>query len=111
MWSQIASAALGVWLLASPAVLAYGAPASNVSWIVGPIAASFAFIAAFEIGRPLRWLNVPLGAALVVAPAALDYDAAAFANSVAVGLALVALALATRPSGDAYGGGWSSLFR
>lgn len=111
MWAQIVAVALGISLMASPAVLDYGEPASTVSWTLGPIAASIAFIAAFAVGRPLRWLNVPLGGSLAIAPWLLDYPTAALVDAIVVGLALVVLSLVTRPSKDEYGGGWASLFR
>ena len=36
--------------------------------IIGPIVASLATIAMWEVARPLRWVNVILGAWLLIAP-------------------------------------------
>ena len=58
----------GIWLMMSPAVLGYADPARANDRIIGPIVASLATIAMWEVSRPLRWVNVVLGAWLLVAP-------------------------------------------
>lgn len=56
MRQQVIVAALGLWLMIAPAALGFGDPARSLGRIAGPIIASSACIAAFDIGRPLRWL-------------------------------------------------------
>jgi hypothetical protein len=109
-WAQVLMALLGLWLMAAPAVFQYGAPASSVHRIVGPVTASFAIVAISPHMRPLRWMGVPLGGILVVSPFFLNAPAAATANGVAVGLAIVALAFAHGRVTESFGGGWSSLW-
>ena len=51
--------------MASPAVLDYADPARANDRIIGPLVASMAIIAIWDITRPLRWVNVILGAWLL----------------------------------------------
>lgn len=109
-WAQFASTALGVWLMAAPAVLDYAGLSADVHRIAGPVAASFAFVAIWEHLRPLRWANVAFGVLLVGAPWALGSSTVATANGVVVGLLLAGLAFLRGEVRKSYGGGWSSLW-
>ena len=109
MWAQVASTLLGLWLMAAPAVLGYGDPARDADRIAGPLAASFAFIAVWDVTRGLRWLNVPLGTWLLVAPWLLGYGPTATVNSTVVGILLLALAFVRGAVSQQFGGGWASL--
>ena len=109
MWAQLASCLLGVWLMAAPAVLGYGDPARTSDHIVGPLAASFAFVAVWQVTRSLRWANLPLGAWLLVAPWVLGYELVPLLNSSAVGLLLMGLACVRGKVTQRFGGGWASL--
>lgn len=112
MWAQICSAALGIWLMCSPAILSYGDPAKDNDRIVGPTAASFAIIAICEATRPMRWLNVLAGIWLVAAPWVLGYaETSATVNSVCVGLGMALLSLVRGRIDARYGGGWSVLIK
>lgn len=112
MWARIVSAALGIWLMASPAVLNYGGVASTNDRILGPLIASLVTIAIWAIARPLRWTGVPLGLWLVVAPWILGYsDGVATVNSMVVGLLVIGLAFVRGTVDEEFGGGWSSLWR
>jgi hypothetical protein len=110
MWGLIVAALLGLWLMAAPAVMGYGAPASTVDRIVGPVAAALATIGIWEVTRPLRWTLLPLGLVLAVAPLLLDYGVGAMANSLVVGALLAALSLVRGSRNQRFGGGWSSLW-
>ena len=68
MWPQLFNTALGIWLMAAPAVLEYGRPASTNDHIIGPLIATFACIAIWESSRSVRWVNLPLGLWLIAAP-------------------------------------------
>lgn len=108
--AQALATALGVWLMAAPAVLGYAGVVADLHRIVGPVAASFAFVALWEHMRPLRWVTLALGLPLVVAPWVLGTGPAATANSVVVGLLLGGLAFARGRVEESYGGGWSVLW-
>lgn len=110
-WARWASAALGVWLMAAPAVLGYGGLTSATHRLVGPVVASFAFVAVWGHLRELRWANLPLGALLLVVPWPLGFGPAATTNGLIVGLALVTLAPVRGPIRERFGGGWEVLWR
>jgi hypothetical protein len=111
MWAQVVSALLGVWLMAAPAALGYGDPARTNDRIVGPIVASLAVVAIWEVTRGLRWVNVVCAAWLLVAPWVLGEGTTAAVNSVAVGSLLLALAFVGGSRRQRFGGGWASLWR
>lgn len=112
MWAQVVNAALGIWLMAAPAVLGYAEPAMTNDRIVGPIAATFAIVAWWQATRPVRWVNLPIGLWLAIAPWVLGYDAsAAIVNSVVVGVVMAACAAVKGKVDKRYGGGWSAVFR
>ena len=111
MWAQVVNALLGVWLLAAPAVLGYGDPARTNDRIVGPLAASLAAIAVWEVTRPLRWANLAFGLWLLAAPWLLNYETTATVNSTLTGVLFAALSLVRgtyRP--ERFGGGWAALW-
>ena len=111
MWARIASALLGVWLMAAPAALGYAGPARTNDRIAGPAAATVAIIAIWEVTRPVRWANLLIGGWLAIAPVVLGYQSVAAVNSVAVGLLLAALTLVRGRLRQRFGGGWSALTR
>jgi hypothetical protein len=111
MWARIAVTLLGVWLMAAPAILGYGTPASTVDRILGPLAASLAVVAMAEATRPVRHANLLLGLLLVVAPWVLGYPGTAALNSVAVGLAIGVLSRVRGSVKERFGGGWSAVWR
>ena len=112
MWARIVNVALGIWLMASPAVLGYAAPAETNDRIVGPLIATFAIIAISGVTRPLRWVNTVAGAWLLVAPWILAYDATStIVNNMLVGVVVIACSLVKGTVEDEFGGGWSSLWR
>ena len=109
MWAPLASTVAGLWLMAAPAVLGYDDPAKMIDHVVGPIAASFAFIAVWEVTRSLHRVNVLLGAWLLVAPWVLSYATTPTINSSIVGVLLIVLAFVGGEVTQQFGGGWSSL--
>lgn len=112
MWARLANTAAGLWLMAAPAVLGYGGPAATNDRIVGPLAATFAVIAIWEVTRGLRWINLALGLWLLAAPWLLGgYPADATANSMAAGALLAVLSLVRGELRKTYGGGWPAVWR
>ena len=112
MWARIVNVALGIWLMAAPAVLGYAAPAETNDRIVGPLVATFAIIAISGVTRPLRWVNTVAGAWLLVAPWILGYDTTAtIVNNMLAGIVVIACSLVKGTVEDQFGGGWSSLWR
>lgn len=111
MWAALLSAAIGIWLMAAPAVLGYPGAASVHDRIVGPLIASFGIIAVAEVTRSVRRVNSLLGAWLVLAPWILGFPTAALVNSVVSGIAVGSLSLVRGSVDERYAGGWSSLWR
>lgn len=109
-WARWVSVAFGVWLMAAPALLGYAGVVADVHRVVGPVTASFAFIAVWQHMRLLRWMNIPLGAALLVVPWTFGFDSTATLNSLVVGLVLITLALVRGPVEQRFGGGWSAIW-
>ncbi|SUA77701.1 SPW repeat [Nocardia otitidiscaviarum] len=111
MIPQFVIAALGIWLMGSPAVLDYGAPAATSDRIAGPVLAAIGYLAAYDILRGMRWLNVATGGWLLLAPWVLDFPSAATVNSLVVGMLTLVLVPLTRGPRQRFGGGWASLLR
>ena len=101
----------GIWLMASPAVLNYADPARANDRLIGPIVASLAIIAMWEIARPLRWINVALGGWLMIAPWLLGHAPDARWNSLAAGAIVFCFSLVKGTRRHQIGGGWSSLWK
>ena len=112
MWAPLVAAVLGIWLMCAPAVLDYrGLPADH-DHIAGPLIATFALVAAFEITRSLRWCNVVIGAWLLIAPWLLGYSEGNTQwNSVATGAAIVAVSVVRGRRKHRYADGWRTLLR
>lgn len=113
MWARLANTALGLWLMAAPAVLGYeGTAAATNDRITGPLAATFAIIAIWEVTRTLRWLNLALGLWLLAAPWSLGgFPAEATLTSMATGALLAVFSLVRGKIRQDHGGGWSAVWR
>lgn len=115
MWARIVNFLFGLWLMAAPALLGHvGTPAEVNDRIVGPLIASFAFVAIWDVTRGLRWVNTLLGLWLIAVPFLLgawvqDWSFPATINSVLVGLYVTALSLVRGAVQHHFGGGWRSL--
>jgi hypothetical protein len=105
------SVAIGVWLMAAPAVLGYGGDAATNDRIFGPLAAAVAFVALSSVTRPVRWVNLPIGAWLMVAPFVLRYGGESGINSVISGIVLIALSTVKGRVKQEFGGGWRAAFK
>jgi hypothetical protein len=109
MVTSLMGIALGIWLMASPAMLDYTGAARISALVVGPIAASVSWIALSEVTRSVRRFNLALGWWLIVAGLILPQPTSARINCIVVGLLLGFIALwRTRIKGS-YGGGWKAL--
>jgi len=108
--ARLVAVAAGVWLMFAPAVLDYGGAAEQNDRIFGPIGASIAFVAIWEVVRALRWGTLPVGIWLVVAPLVLGYgDAGAIVSSIAAGLVMATSTFFGGHVAASFGGGWRSV--
>ena len=94
-WEDWISVILGFWLLASPNVIPYGEPAATQNaFLVGVLLVAIAFVEITVFRAWEEWINVVLGAWLVVSPWVLGATVViATTNLVIVGLLILALAL------------------
>jgi len=67
-WTLAISAAVGIWLMASPAVLGISGAAANSNHLTGALAVTWAVIAFGEVARPARLLNILIGIWVGIAP-------------------------------------------
>lgn len=112
MWPHVIAAALGFWLMAAPSVLGYRGLAMHNDHIVGPLAATFAITAWWQCTRAVRWVNVILGAWMIVAPWVLGADALpAKLNGAMAGGLLAGFSLIKGRTDKRFAGGWRALFR
>jgi hypothetical protein len=110
VWPRLATVAVGVWLMAAPAVLGYaGAPATS-DRVAGPVVAAVGIVAASAITRGLRWANLVPGLWLLAGPALLGFPAPALVSSAVAGLLILAFVPGSPGDPERFGGGWRSLF-
>lgn len=111
--ARLSAVAIGVWLMASPAVLGYeGAPrAATLDRIVGPLVASFAAIAITESTRGARHANLVLGIVMVLGAPLAGGGAGAVVSGVLSGLAVATLSRVEGAREHSLGGGWRALRR
>jgi hypothetical protein len=111
MWAQGLACAVGIWLMASPQVVGYKGAARINDLVVGPLVASIACVAIWQVTRPVRWANLVFGAWLLLAPLILGHSPWAAVNSCLSGVALGGLSCRRGRLTHRMGGGWSELLR
>jgi MFS-type transporter involved in bile tolerance (Atg22 family) len=69
-WSLWAVTAVGLWLMFAPTILGISieSPVADTDHLVGALLVVCSVIAIAEVARPVRFLNVPLGLWLLLAP-------------------------------------------
>ncbi len=93
-WTLVFSALLGIWLMFAPAMFHSQGTAANNDYLVGALVITFAVIGLGEITRSARWLNLLLGAWLIVAPWVLTGGVTGSRwNNVIVGVLLIGLTI------------------
>lgn len=110
MIARLVAVAVGIWLMFAPAVLGYEGIAADNDRIFGPIGAAFAFVAIWEVMRPLRWVTLPVGIWLAAAPLVLGYDdTGAIVSSILAGLVMAGSTFFGATVEESFGGGWRSI--
>ena len=108
-WTMTASTAIGVTLMFTRVVFDTSGMAADSDHVIGSLVVTFSIMALSEVGRPLRFANIPLGAWLIAAPILLTgYSSVAAAASVIWGVMLILLALPRGPIESRYGA-WDQL--
>lgn len=67
-WTLVVCAALGVWLMATPAILGAQGAVAVSHYVVGPLVVTFSVIAISEIARPARLLNLLFAGWFLLSP-------------------------------------------
>jgi uncharacterized membrane protein len=93
-WTLLVSAALGLWLMAAPAILEVSGTVADSNHLAGALVVTWAVIAFGEVARPIRLLNIPMGIWIAVAPWVLSgaTDASRWADLI-TGVLLMALSI------------------
>jgi hypothetical protein len=96
-WNLLLSAALGIWLMASPALLKIVGGVATSNYILGPMIVAVSIIACAEVFRALRFLNSLLGLCLLLTPFLVgDFSSESLCNNLIIGIAVITLC---RPKG------------
>ncbi len=112
--AQITVAVAGVYLMAAPAIWGYAGAPEKIDRFIGPLVASFATMAAWEILRGLRWVNVGLAlalAALALSPWPWRHSGEVMISDVVCAGVIIGLSIVKYPRHQRYGGGWRRLLR
>lgn len=109
IWQWIAFV-VAVGVMAAPDTLGLSESVADAFHVLGPIAASIAGMAAYDVLRSLRRAHLLVGPAIALAPILLGAEGAAIAVGVIAGLALALLGLPGPPPRAKFGGGWKMVF-
>lgn len=110
-WNLILAAALGIWLMFSPAVFGTQAGAADSDHLVGALIVTVAVIVMAEVIRAGRFLNVLLGAWIIAAPWLLSGASAnARWNDLLMGALAIVLSLPRGSVRERYAG-WDRMIR
>lgn len=107
-WNLAIAAVLAASLLFTRVTFGADPPIANWDHLLGSLALTVISIAAAEVARPVRFLLVPIGAALCVTPFAFGAEALHAASDVLLGLTLVGLSI-RRGELSAQYGSWNRL--
>ncbi|MGQ0589540.1 MAG: vitamin K epoxide reductase family protein [Sphingosinicella sp.] len=109
-WNLAICAAIGLWLLFTRVSLGAEGTMADADHLIGSLALTVVSVAAAEVARTVRYLLIPLGAALMAMPFVAGAGALQTVVGVGLGLALIILSL-RRGSIRARYGSWDRLIR
>ena len=107
-WNQALAALIGLSLLFTPITLGADGSLANAHHVIGSLVLTVVSIAAAEVARPMRYLNVPLGVVLMAAPFMFGASMVATVVSMVLGAGLVVLSIRRGPIRERYGN-WNRL--
>ena len=107
-WNLVLAGVVALSLLFTRLFLNADGSLANAHHLLGALVLTVLSIAAAEVARPARYLNVALGAALVVVPFVYAADTVQAAFTVAAGVAIAALSIPRGRIHNRYGA-WSRL--
>ena len=102
----VLSIAIGVWLTFTRLSFGSADAMADSDHLIGALVVTFSIIAFAEVGRAVRFINIPFGAWLIAAPWLLDGIASPLAawNGVITGALLIGLAIPRGPIKNSYAG-------
>jgi hypothetical protein len=100
------SVAIGVWLTFTRLIFGSSGDMADSDHLVGALVVAFSIMAFAEVGRAVRFINIPFGAWLILAPWVLEGVASPLAvwNGVVCGALLILLAIPRGPVEHSYAG-------
>ncbi len=107
-WNLALSLVIGLGLMLTRVTLGHEGSLANWDHLIGALVITVAAIAIAESARPVRFLLVPLGIALIITPFVYSAGAASIAASLISGAALIALSLRRGGIAGRYGD-WNRL--
>jgi len=107
-WNLALAALIGLWLMFTRLTLGADGGMADADHLIGSLALTAISLAAAEVARPLRFLLIPLGAALLVTPFANDAHMTATIASLLCGIGLILLSLRRGAIAQNYGS-WQRL--
>jgi nucleoside-diphosphate-sugar epimerase len=102
-WNLALAALIGLSLLFTRVTLGVDGNLAHAHHVIGSLALTVVSVAAAEVARPVRYLNVLLGIALMAAPFVWRADMAATLTSAILGVALIALSFRRGVIRERYG--------
>ncbi len=102
-WNRGLAALIGLALLFTRLWPSVEGNLAHAHHVIGSLVLTVVSIAAAEVARPARWLNLPLGAGLMASPFVFAGEAAALLVSVVAGATLMALSIRRGPIHERYG--------
>jgi nucleoside-diphosphate-sugar epimerase len=102
-WNLALAAVIGLSLLFTRVTLGVDGSVANAHHVIGSLVLTVISIAAAEVARPARYLNILLGAALAALPFLMDTDTTTAIVTVLSGAALMVLSIRSGPIRARYG--------
>ena len=103
-WNLVASTLIGTWLMFSPAILGLTGLPANLTYFCSALIITFAVTATADVSRPIRFLNIPIGVLMLIAPFVIQgFTTDATIHSIVVALSVMALAIPNPALKDTYG--------
>lgn len=106
-WQLVACSLIGIWLMFTRLIFSTEPPMADSDHLIGSLVIVFSISAMAEVGRALRFINIPFGLWLTAAPWFLEgANSTASWMSIAAGIALVLLSLPRGRRSEEHYGSW-----
>ncbi|MFC6723021.1 vitamin K epoxide reductase family protein [Halobium palmae] len=110
-WYLLGAMALGFWLMLSPTVFGTEGVLADANHLIGALVVSFSVIATAEPVRVFRYVNILLGAAVIVVPWVIGAPLLPALNATVAGALLAGASVPRGTIRDQYGYWWPKYIR